>query len=167
VVVVFLGDVVKLGHHPQSSSLPPNKKTHWKPGCKKYAHTHRVIDNSHLRRRSVCYHLCLCTGEGICRKEALLKFCFLFVVPLHTLICRKGFTALLQKNVASFVAEIWYEKFKAFFWLLSHAKMMRRSSWCLGTTGFFLPLVAIDATDLEKRQQRCEFGAAAALGFRV
>jgi hypothetical protein len=44
----------------------------------------------------VCYHLCLCTGEGIFRKETLLKFFFLFVVPLHTLICRKGFTALLQ-----------------------------------------------------------------------
>jgi hypothetical protein len=30
----------------------------------------------------------------------------LFVVPLHTLSCRKGFTALLQKHVASFVAEL-------------------------------------------------------------
>jgi hypothetical protein len=28
VVLLFLGDVAKFGHHPQSSSLPPNKKTH-------------------------------------------------------------------------------------------------------------------------------------------
>jgi hypothetical protein len=65
-VVVFLGNVAKFGHHPQSSSLPPNKKRTENLVAKSmHAHTHTVIDNSDLRRRLQV----LCATIYVCAQE--------------------------------------------------------------------------------------------------
>jgi hypothetical protein len=66
VVVVFLGNVAKFGHHPQNSSLPPKQKNTLKISLQKvWTHTHTVIDNFDLRRRLQV----LCATIYVCAQE--------------------------------------------------------------------------------------------------